>query len=52
MGAYGGSSTFAGFADTRTNIKQGNRVEVDYVIFGSSVDQLDAYTSYIEDAAK
>ena len=52
MGAYGGSSTFAGFADTRTNIKQGNRVEVDYVIFGSSVEQLDAYTSYIEDAAK
>ena len=52
LGAYGGSSTFAGFADTRTNIKQGNKVEVDYVIFGSSVEQLDAYTSTIEDAAK
>jgi hypothetical protein len=52
LGAYGGSSTFAGFADTRANIKQGNRVEVDYVIFGSSVEQLDAYTSTIEDAAK
>jgi hypothetical protein len=52
LGAYGGSSTFAGFADTRTNIKTGNHVEVDYVIFGSAIDQLDAYTSYIEDAAK
>ena len=52
LGAYGGSSKFAGFADTRANIKQGNRVEVDYVIFGSSVEQLDAYTSTIEDAAK
>ena len=52
MGAYGGTSAFTGFADTRANIKQGNRVEVDYVIFGSSVEQLNAYTSYIEDAAK
>lgn len=51
MGAYA-PSTYAGFADTRANIKQGNRVEVDYVIFGSSVEQLNAYTSYIEDAAK
>ena len=51
MGALS-SSTFAGFADTRANIKQGNRVEVDYVIFGSSVEQLNAYTSYLEDAAK
>ena len=52
LGAYGGSSTFAGFADTRTNIKEGNKVEVDYVIFGSSIEQLNEYTSYIEDAAK
>ena len=57
MGAYAagtnnGSVSQASFGDTRANIKQGNKVEVDYVIFGSSVDQLNAYTSYIEDAAK
>ena len=38
--------------DTRTKITMGMCVEVDYVIFGSSIDQLEAYTSNMEDAAK
>ena len=46
LGAYG-----SGKADTRKNINQGDHVEVDYIIFGSSRDQLNAYTSYIEDSS-
>lgn len=37
--------------DSRANIKAGTWVEVDYVIFGSTPDQLDAYKSYAETAA-
>ena len=47
LGAYGK----AGVNDTRSNIKMGSKVEIDYVVFGSSVEQLNAYTSYAEDAA-
>ena len=47
LGAYGKT----GINDTRSNIKMGNKVEVDYAIFGSSVEQLNAYTSYLEDQA-
>ena len=35
--------------DSRNNVKAGAWVEVDYILFGSSVDELNAYTSYIED---
>lgn len=38
-------------SDTRKNIKAGDHVEVDYIIFGSSRDQLDSWTSYLEDSA-
>ncbi len=37
--------------DTRANVKMGNKVELDYIVFGSSLEQLQGYTSYIEDAA-
>jgi hypothetical protein len=38
--------------DTRTNITMGMCVEVDYVVFGCSIEQLEGYTSNMEDAAK
>lgn len=38
--------------DSRENAKQGTFVEVDYIIFGSSLDQLDAYKSNLERAAE
>ncbi len=47
LGAYGKDN----INDTRKYITMGNKVEVDYAIFGSSVDQLNAYTSYLEDQA-
>ena len=37
------------YCDSRDNVKAGAWVEVDYILFGSSVDELNAYTSYIED---
>ena len=36
--------------DCRANAKQGSWVEVDYVVFGSSVDQVEAYKSNLERA--
>jgi hypothetical protein len=47
LGAYGKDN----INDTRKNIKMGMCVEVDYVVFGSSIEQLEGYTSYLEDAA-
>ncbi len=47
LGAYGKS----GINDTRSNIKMGQKVEVDYMVFGCSLAQLEGYTSYIEDEA-
>ncbi|MBQ0009553.1 MAG: hypothetical protein KBS76_00410 [Ruminococcus sp.] len=38
--------------DTRGLIKAGNSVIIDYIIFGASIEQLNAWTSYAEDAAK
>ena len=38
--------------NSRTAIKAGTFVEVDYVVFGSTIDQLKAYTSNIEDAGQ
>ena len=52
LGAHGGNATSIGFAnfDTRANIVKGASVEIDYILFGSSAEALDGYTSYIEDA--
>lgn len=49
LGAF--SSKNAASCDSRANIKQGNRVEVDYVLFGCSIEQLAGYTSYLEDSS-
>jgi hypothetical protein len=48
LGAYGKS----GINDTRANITMGSCVEVDYIVFGCSIEQLEGYTSNMEDAAK
>ncbi len=48
LGAYGKDK----ISDTRANIKMGDRVELDYVVFGSTIDQLKGWTSYLEDATK
>lgn len=37
--------------DTREFITRGDKVEVDYVIFGSSIKQLDMYRSYAEESS-
>jgi hypothetical protein len=34
--------------DTRDLIKEGNSIEIDYIIFGSTIEQLDAWTSISE----
>ena len=47
LGAYGYNDT----CDSRANIQQGDHVEVDYIIFGSTRDQLNAWTSYLEDSS-
>ena len=49
LGAYGNNTSYA--CDTRSNIKKGNRVEIDYFYFGSSYEQLEGITSYAEDAS-
>ena len=36
--------------DTRANIKSGLNVKIDYLIFGCTPEQLDAWHSYLEDA--
>ncbi len=48
LGAY----AYHANLDTRNNIKMGDKVEVDYVVFGCSLEQLEGYTSYLEDASK
>ena len=40
----------ANACDTRANIKNGMNVKVDYIIFGSTPEQLDTYKSYLEQA--
>ena len=37
--------------DSRALIKTGNTVEIDYIVFGSTPGQLDAYHSYIESSS-
>ena len=37
--------------DTRINIKRGDHVEVDYIVFGCTIEQLEGYTSYLEDSS-
>ena len=49
LGAYGNASYPCN--DTRSNIKRGNRVEIDYFYFGSSPEQLEGITSYAEDSS-
>ncbi len=46
LGAY--SANNSGICDSRANIKSGNWVEVDYIVFGGSPEQLDTYKSYLE----
>ena len=36
------------WCDSRKNIRRGNYVEVDYIVFGSTIEQLEAYKSKIE----
>ena len=36
------------WCDSRANIKRGNCVEVDYIVFGSTVEQLEAFKSKME----
>jgi hypothetical protein len=49
LGSY--SSFYPAACDTRSLIVQGARMEVDYMVFGSSTEQLDGYHSYIESSA-
>jgi hypothetical protein len=50
LGAPSNSET-SGVADSRANIKSGNWVEVDYIVFGASFEGLEAYKSNLELAA-
>ena len=36
------------WCDSRANIKRGNCVEIDYIVFGSTVEQLEAFKSKME----
>ncbi len=38
----------AAWCDSRANIKRGNSIEVDYIVFGSTVDQLSTFKSKME----
>jgi hypothetical protein len=53
LGAFGGSAAsgryYYTYADTRANIVEGASVEIDYILFGTSPEALNGYTSYIED---
>lgn len=46
LGAY--SSNLASVCDSRSNIAKGAWVEVDYIVFGGTAEQLDEYKSYLE----
>lgn len=50
LGAYGGPAYCPAFeyGDTRANIKAGDSVEIDYIIFGAKAD-LNSFTSNIQD---
>ena len=48
LGAYNAKAV----GDSRANIKQGNKVEVDYILFGSSIEGLNEWHSYLEDSTK
>ena len=50
LGAYGPKGANSN-GDTRNNIKRGDHVEVDYIVFGCTIEQLDGYTSYLEDSS-
>ncbi len=39
------------WCDSRANIKRGNCIEIDYIVFGSTVEQLETYKSKMELAA-
>lgn len=53
LGAYSGRAYWASweYGDTRANIKAGNSVEIDYIIFGASKADLNTYVSYDESAS-
>lgn len=42
----------ASLCDSRENIKAGDWVEIDYIVFGSTAEQLETYKSKMEQAAK
>ena len=54
LGAFSGSrqkqygSNYYYACDTRDLIKEGNSIEIDYIIFGSTPEQLDEWKSYAE----
>ena len=45
------ANTVGLWCDSRVNIKRGNSIEVDYIVFGSTVDQLSTFKSKMELAA-
>ncbi len=45
------ANTVGLWCDSRVNIKRGNSIEVDYIVFGSTVDQLSTFQSKMELAA-
>ena len=48
LGAEKYQAKVPAWCDSRTNIKEGAAVEIDYIIFGSTIEQLEAYKSKIE----
>ena len=52
LGAEKYQAKVPAWCDSRTNIKEGAAVEIDYIIFGSTIEQLEAYKSKRERAAK
>ena len=52
LGAYGVhfNTDYFAYADNRENIKAGNTVEVDYILFAPTTGDFKNYTSNIEDA--
>ena len=52
LGAEKYHSRVPTWCDSRANIKKGATVEVDYILFGSTIEQLEAYKSKMELAAK
>lgn len=52
LGAEKYHSRVPTWCDSRANIKKGATVEVDYIIFGSTIEQLETFKSKMELAAK